>query len=144
MIKDFLNRWLKDPSGNMLVQLLRYLISGGVAFVVDASLLYLLTEWIGLHYLLSTVLSYSVGLVITYMFSILWVFDARTLDNRAAEFSVFALIGVMGLGLTSLLMWLFTSKLGLFYLLSKVVVTVIVFIWNFIAKKLLLFRGKKR
>lgn len=128
----------------MLVQLLRYLISGGVAFVVDASLLYLLTEWGGFHYLLSTVISYSVGLVITYLFSILWVFDARDVNNRALEFSIFTLIGVMGLGLTSLLMWLFTSKLGLFYLFSKMVVTVIVFIWNFIAKKILLFRGKKR
>ncbi len=132
-----------NRSGNIYVQLVRYLVSGGVAFAVDASLLYILTEWFGLHYLLSTVLSYAVGLVITYLFSIFWVFDHRSVNNKALEFSVFAMIGVMGLGLTSLFMWLFTSVCGLHYLLSKGVTTIVVFIWNFVAKKLLLFRRKK-
>lgn len=143
MIRDFINTLIKNPSGNLLVQLMRYFVSGGVAFVVDASLLYILTEWVGLHYLFSTVLSYSVGLVITYLFSILWVFDNRSVENKVLEFSVFAAIGVMGLGLTSLFMWIFTSKLGVYYLWSKIVTTVIVFVWNFIAKKLILFRRRR-
>lgn len=139
-----LNRVLKNPSGNIFVQLGRYMVSGGVAFVVDASLLYILTEWLGLHYLLSTLLSYSVGLMITYAFSILWVFDYRSVESRALEFSVFAVIGVIGLGLTSLCMWLFTSGLGFHYLLSKIITTIIVFVWNFIMKKFLLFRRRKK
>lgn len=143
MLKRGIDKILKNPSGNLFVQLIRYFVSGGVAFVVDASLLYILTEWLGFHYLLSTVLSYSVGLVITYIFSILWVFDSRSLDNRVLEFSVFASIGVMGLGLTSLLMWLFTSGCGLHYIISKAITTVIVFVWNFVAKKLLLFRRRR-
>ena len=71
MLKRGIDKILKNPSGNLFVQLIRYFVSGGVAFVVDASLLYILTEWLGFHYLLSTVLSYSFGLVITYMFSML-------------------------------------------------------------------------
>ena len=142
-MKRGIDKLLKSPSGNLFVQLIRYFVSGGVAFVVDASLLYVLTEWLGLHYLFSTVLSYSVGLVITYMFSILWVFDSRSVDNRVLEFSVFASIGVMGLGLTSLFMWLFTSRCGLYYIISKAITTVIVFVWNFVAKKLLLFRRRR-
>lgn len=112
--------------------------------MVDASLLYILTEWLGLHYLLSTLLSYSVGLLIAYAFSILWVFDYRSVESRALEFSVFAVIGVMGLGLTSLSMWLFTSGLGFHYLWSKIITTIIVFVWNFIMKKFLLFRRRKK
>ena len=142
-MKRGIDKLLKSPSGNLFVQLIRYFVSGGVAFVVDASLLYILTEWLGFHYLLSTVLSYSVGLVITYIFSILWVFDSRSVDNRVLEFSVFASIGVMGLGLTSLFMWLFTSWCGLHYIVSKAITTVIVFVWNFVAKKLLLFRRRR-
>jgi putative flippase GtrA len=121
----------------------RYFVSGGVAFVVDATLLYFLTEWVGLFYLVSTVLSYAVGLIITYLFSIKWVFDHRSVDNRKVEFGVFVVIGVAGLGLTSLCMWFFTAVVGVHYLVSKVVTTIIVFVWNFIAKKLLLFRRKK-
>ena len=64
------------------------------------------------------------------------------MKNRAAEAGVFALIGISGLGLTELLMWLLAGKAGLHYLVSKIVTTVIVFFWNFAAKKILLFRSK--
>lgn len=133
---------VKDPSGNILIQIVRYFVSGGVAFAVDAGLLYALTEWAGLHYLYSSTISFSVGLVITYLFSIFWVFDNRSLKNKWAEFLIFVAIGAIGLLLTNFFLWVFTDKLGLYYLLSKVITTVLVFIWNFIAKKSLLFRKK--
>lgn len=138
----YINMLVKGKSGNLLVQLMRYFVSGGVAFVVDTSLLYALTEYIGLHYMISTILSYSVGLVITYIFSIWWVFDKRSLSNQTMEFSIFALIGVSGLALTSLFMWIFTSGIEFHYIVSKIITTVLVFIWNFVLKKVLLFRNK--
>jgi putative flippase GtrA len=36
-------------------------------------------------------------------------------------------------------MWLLADKAGIHYLVSKVITTVLVFIWNFIAKKTILF-----
>ena len=55
--------------------------------------------------------------------------------SREAEFMVFVIISLIGLGLTELLMWVFTDGLGLFYLLSKAIAAVIVLLWNFFAKK---------
>ena len=54
-----------------------------------------------------------------------------------AEFALFIVISLIGLGLTELLMWLFTDGLGLFYLVSKAIAAVIVLLWNFFAKKLM-------
>ena len=140
-----LNKFLNQPTGNILIQLLRYFVSGGVAFVVDFSLLYILTEFVGLHYRLSTVIAFTVGLLITYLFSILWVFDSRRFKNAKLEITIFAFIGVVGLLLTSFFMWFFTDKLNVHYMLSKVFTTIIVFLWNFIMKKLTLFpkNGRK-
>lgn len=135
---------LKKPSGKLWVQLFRYLVSGGIAFVVDAGTLTLLTEFFGSGLLLLwTAISFGIGLAITYLFSILWVFDNRSMANRNAELLIFALIGISGLGLTELLMWVFAGKCMLHYLIAKIITTVIVFIWNFAAKKLILFRNKK-
>ena len=134
---------LKGHTSDVRIQLFRYLVSGGPAFLVDAGLLALLTECFGReHLLLWTAIAFAAGLVITYLFSILWVFDRRNMKSRAAEITVFALIGVSGLGLTELLMWLFADKAGMHYLVAKVATTVLVFFWNFAAKKLLLFRNK--
>lgn len=130
---------LINKSSNLYVQLLRYLVAGGAAFAVDFGLLYFLTESLKVHYLLSTVIAYTVGLIITYLLSIYWIFDKRRARNWILELAIFALIGIVGLGLTSLSMWLLTDKFHVHYLFSKIITTGIVFVWNFIAKKLILF-----
>jgi putative flippase GtrA len=139
-LKDTLAALFKGKSGNLAVQVFRYLVSGGTAFVVDAGLLALLTELFGREYLLIwTAIAFAAGLLITYLFSILWVFDKRRLKSRSAEIGIFVGIGVIGLGLTELLMWLLADKAGIHYLISKVITTVLVFVWNFVAKKTILF-----
>ena len=64
------------------------------------------------------------------------------MKSRTAEVAIFVLIGVVGLGFTELLMWLFAGRAGFHYLPSKLLTTALVFIWNFAAKKLLLFRNR--
>ena len=142
-VKELIDKLLKGRSGDIRIQAFRYLVSGGTAFLVDAGLLALLTELFGReHLLVWTAIAFCAGLLITYLFSILWVFDNRSLKSRTVEVTIFVGIGVIGLGLTELLMWLFADKAGLHYLLSKIITTVLVFVWNFAAKKLLLFRSK--
>lgn len=142
-LKDLILSLFKEKTPDVRIQAFRYLISGGTAFLVDAGLLALLTEAFGKEKLLIwTGIAFSVGLLITYLFSILWVFDNRSLKSRTAEVLIFVLIGVCGLGLTELLMWLFAGKAGIHYMISKVITTVIVFVWNFAAKKMILFRNK--
>ena len=142
-LKGFLDEVFKDPSPKLWVQVLRYLVSGGIAFLVDAGLLALMTETLGReHLLVWTAVSFGIGLLVTYLFSILWVFDNRSMSNRVAEVSIFVCIGVIGLGLTELFMWLFADRCGVHYLVAKCITTVLVFIWNFVAKKTILFRSK--
>lgn len=132
---------LRYNTPHTIYQFIRYCCSGALAFLVDFSLLWLLTDVLHLHYLISTTVGYSIGLVITYILSIIWIFDERRMDSRSAEFFIFVLIGLVGLGLTQLFMWIF-SHLVLgeeFYLFSKLLTTVIVSIFTFIAKKVILF-----
>jgi putative flippase GtrA len=58
------------------------------------------------------------------------VFSARKLHNKRLEFAAFGVIGIIGLGLLAILMWLLTDIAGVHYLLSKVIVTGVVFFWN--------------
>ena len=120
-------------------QLIRYVFAGGVAFAVDFCLLWLLHSYVRVELLAAQAISFSVGVVVTYLFSIYWVFDYRSVSNRLAEFLVFALINVVGLGFTTLLMWLLSEKMGIYFLVSKLITTILVTLWNFIAKRLLLF-----
>ncbi len=134
---------IKRKTDNVFIQIIRYFISGGIAAVVDFGLLYLLTEFFGLYYLWSAVISFSVGLLITYLFSITWIFNQRRISNRWIELLIFSVIGVVGLLLTYLFMQYFTEVINLHYMLSKVLTTIIVFFWNFLTKRFVLFTKKK-
>jgi putative flippase GtrA len=122
-------------------QFLRYAVVGGVAFAVDAGLLWALTALAGLYYLLSAAISFTAGLVVNYLLSRCWVFERRTLSSTTLEFTIFTLIGIVGLGLNQLLMWSFTEKLGLYFLLSKCFAAGCVLLWSFGARKWALFSG---
>ncbi|MBQ9399321.1 MAG: GtrA family protein [Bacteroidales bacterium] len=127
--------------GNLAGQLLRYGVVGGIAFVVDYGSLWLLTEVCGLHYMASAAIAFLLGLICNYVLSTRWVFGESRIRSKWAEFAAFAVIGVIGLGLNELIIWVGTDLLGLHYMLSKVISTVIVFFWNFLARRFLVFKS---
>jgi len=139
MMNDLLNRLLKAETGDLKIQLFRYFFVGGLAFIVDYASLWFLTEVCGLHYLLSAAIAFLLGLTCNYLLSTHWVFNDRRMKNRWSEFAVFALIGVAGLGLNELILYLGTDVFHLHYMVSKLVSTGLVFFWNFFARKFILF-----
>ncbi len=135
-----IRRLFVGGTSDVRVQLLRYFFVGGFAWLVDFGLLAGLTELAGMHYLWSAAVGFMAGLVINYVISVWWVFDSRRLSSPLAEFGLFAFIGVAGLGWNELLLWLLVAFGGVHYLLSKVAATAFVFGWNFVVRKVVLFR----
>lgn len=130
---------LVGSTNNILIQLFRYLWVGGVAFFVDYGSLYILTEFANFDYLLSAAFGFVLGLAVNYMLSILWVFPNSRLNNKMAEFTVFASIGLVGLLLNEIIMYLCCELLNFHYMISKLCSTGIVFFWNFFGRKIILF-----
>ena len=69
-------------------------------------------------------------------------FEARSVKNGWAEFGVFATIGVAGLALTELILWVAIDRLGWHLSVAKVCSAGLVFLFNFGARKALLFRSR--
>lgn len=132
---------LKDKPDSLFGQLMRYAVVGGISFVVDYGSLWLLTEKAGLPYLWSAAIAFILGLACNYILSTRWVFGESRIKNAWGEFIAFAIIGVIGLGLNELIMYGCTDGLGFHYMLSKIVSTAIVFFWNFLARRFLVFKS---
>lgn len=120
-------------------QFLRYVVVGGVAFVVDFSFLAFLTEVGKINYLISASISFLLGLVCNYVLSVKWVFLDRKFKNKLLEFALFSGIGIVGVVLNEVFIWFLTERAGIYYLYSKIVTAMIVLIWNFLARKFGLF-----
>jgi putative flippase GtrA len=127
----------------LAVQFLRYLVAGGIAFLADFGTLALLTSGCGWHYLQSAAVAFMIGMAVTYVLSVTWVFKVRSVKSQHVELLLFVLIGLAGLGITQLLLWTLTDGLGLFYLHAKLITAAVVLVWNFVARKLLLFTSPR-
>jgi putative flippase GtrA len=126
-------------SDHVIIQFVRYGFVAGVAFIIDFGLLYVFTSHLHINYLLSSTMSFSISLVANYFLSVAWVFS-RSAYKRSVEVSAFIAIGLVGLALNEFIIWLCTSKFGIYYLVSKLIAVAIVFFWSFAARRYFLFR----
>lgn len=55
-------------------QIIKFGFVGGTAFVIDAGLLFLLTEFCGIHYLISGTISFTASVIYNYILSVKWGF----------------------------------------------------------------------
>jgi putative flippase GtrA len=141
-----------NTADHPLIQFVRYMMAGGLAFLVNAVLLFCLTipDFFQKYYLIAASVSFIAGVIVAYILSVMWVFSRRNVSNKKLEFVLFVAVGVVGLVFNSVIITLCTEILFLKYFpitdkhirinVSNVVSTAVVFIWNFTARKLALFR----
>ncbi len=120
----------------LLEQIIKFGAVGILAFLVDYGVLYVLTEFAHMYYLLSSGISFAVSVVVNYLCSMRFVFVRREDMGRTREFTLFVLLSAVGLILNECLMWLGVDRLNVHYMLMKIFATVLVTAWNFISRKL--------
>ena len=140
-ISSYIKKFFIEKTNDTKIQFIRYVFVGGTAFVFDAASLWALSFL--MHYLIAAAAAFIIGLLINFFLSRLFVFTGNNV-NAVIEFVVYAVIGELGLGITELLMYIFTEKAGFYFMFSKIVTAIIVLIWNFGARKIILYRGKGR
>ncbi len=130
-----------SPTKNSFLQFFRYIFVGGLATVVDWLVLFLLTDVVGIYYLLSAVVAFAAGLLANFLLSKLLVFQANKVAGTVfLEFFIYTIIGVIGLGLTELFLFCFTNLWHFHYMISKIIASAFVLLWNFFARKILLYK----
>ncbi|MEI7473421.1 MAG: GtrA family protein [bacterium] len=125
----------------ILSQYYRYIIAGFLVVAIDFVILAFLTDFIHVYYLISACCAYIFASVIHYFISTNYIFDESSIKNKYHEFLIFFGLGAIGLILFEILMYLFTDYLGIYYLASKIIVSGIMFTFNFATRKLILFRN---
>ncbi len=96
-------------------QFMKFAAVGIFSFVVDWLLLVILTEGFGIDYLVSTTVSFLVSVSLNYALSMKYVFEHRDDMSRKREFTIFAILSCIGLGLTDVLMFAGVTILNIAY-----------------------------
>ena len=131
-----------------LFQFISYFFVGGAAALVEWGMFFMFASVCGLQYLLAACLAFIISTTVNLILGKIISFkDCERYEGKGAleAFLVFA-VSALGLLFNLGLMYLFVDVLGLntdlLMTLSKICATGIVFIWNFLIRKLVIYRDK--
>ncbi|MDQ3040579.1 MAG: GtrA family protein [Pseudomonadota bacterium] len=120
--------------------LIRYGAVSVLALAVDLGTLSLCLRLLHLSLAWSVTIGFSLGALVAYLLSIRWVFSHRAFGHAPAmELMSFVGIGVVGLGLTQMVLWIGVTQARLMPELVKLGAAAISFAFNYLIRKTLLF-----
>ncbi len=140
--------WLIGTPRTLRIQLVRSAIAGVVCGALE--------WWLFLGFardqsavsatLWATLWAALCSILLNYLLCVHWVFSSRNVRRQWLELKLFLVIGLSGLGLNILATTVLIHDCGVSKLLAKALASVLVVLWAFTGKKLVLFsdRGTAR
>lgn len=164
--KDECSTGVKQTKKELFWEIFRFLLVGGTATLIDWAVAYLFQAWLlppkligdALSLVFSTAFGFCVGLLVNWVLSVSFVF--RKVKDEASvktgkSFLTFTTIGLIGLAISIAGMQIvpFLPAFSLFgtstflgvtwgWWLMKGVMTAIVLVWNYVGRKLFIFKTK--
>jgi putative flippase GtrA len=160
---------IKQTKKQLLAEIFRFLLVGGLATIADYIVFYLFRQWLLPSSLIggkgwditslaiATAFGFVVGLIVNWVLSVKFVYRQVRDEAQARSkksFAIFTVIGVIGLGLTELGVLLLVAVLPEITLfgvtefllpweewIAKAVMTCIVLVFNYVGRKLFIFKS---
>lgn len=141
-----------------IVHFIKFQAVGVINFFVDYGVLSLLNLVLGWPLVLSNVISYTCGVVNSFVWNRYWTFKMKLkftsvysirLSKRtihpvflSADFMKFIFVNLVSLGVNTLAVYILGDLYGLPNIIAKLIATVFSFTVNFAGNKLLVFKDK--
>lgn len=131
------------PYGEEIYRVVKFGIVGLSGTLLSLIILYLLTDFVGLYYLISNGIALEVGCVNNFICNDLWTYrDNANHLSWVHRFCSFQSIAMGGFVLNMVITYLLTEFAQVYYLYSNMVAILVVFVWNYVVNKKITWKEK--
>lgn len=137
---------MKSLSKDNIKQFISYFFVGGVAAIVEWVMFFVFANVLNVHYFVSTVIAFIFSTTANWILGRITTFKDNTSykDKKAKEAVLIFVVSAIGLVFNLILMYLFVTVFGfngkIGSTCSKIAATGIVFIWNFLIRKMVIYK----
>ena len=128
------------PSISLILQVVRFGISGVTALMTNIAILYALNSLVGLWYLLSSIAGFIGGFAVSFTLQKFWTFRDHATDNIANQATRYFLIVLFNLGLNTLFVYCLVEYAKLQPLIAQIIAAFVIAVEGFFAYRFLVFR----
>lgn len=118
----------------------RYLIAGGIAFLINIVVLYALTDILHIYYMISTVGAFLVAFGVSFVLQKFWTFRDHSRDQLHVQLPLYLGMQVANLALNAGLMYALVEFLHIWYILSQTIITTVLAAVVYFVNKLYIFK----
>ena len=126
-----------------LPKAVRYIISGGTGAVVNIGTLFVLTHFLGVWYLASSVIAFIVSCFVSFYLQRTWTFEQNLPGTVTRHMSLYLAVALFNLALNTAIVYVCVEYIGLWYVLAQIVASVIVAVSSFFIYQHLIFNDSR-
>jgi len=125
-------------------EIIMYLIFGVLTTLVDYAVYFPLSNLLNLHYLIANLFAWIAAVIFAFITNKLWVFDSRSFKFGIIirEFTSFVCARLLSFAVQEALLFLSVDIADINGNISKIAVSVVVVILNYIFSKMFVFANK--
>jgi putative flippase GtrA len=144
-MKQFENmhKAIEKKLGGGVFKLIRYLISGGTAALVNWGTLFLLVHTGDMYYLHASIIAFTVSIGVSFVMQKFWTFGDKLVHDIHTQFSRYLGVIFFSLLLNTALVYFLVERVHTWYLLAQVTATIVVAMTNFFCYKHFVFRERQ-
>ncbi len=122
------------------IQFLKFAIVGVINTLVNLIVLYLLTEFFGIYYMVSAVFAFLVAVTNSFILNKIWTFNENISENIFNRYIKFFAVSTFALLINLMILYLFTEFLRIYYMASQIIAIALSLWINFFFNKLWTFK----
>lgn len=119
--------------------LIRYFVAGITAASTNIGLLYIFTDIFKIWYLYSSILSFAIGIIVSFVLQKFWTFRDQETEKIHHQALMYLGVALLGLGFNTVLMYGLVDILGIWYILAQVITGACIMVFNFLMYKFFIF-----
>ena len=120
-------------------QFTKFAIAGLIFAVVNILILYILTDFLGIYYILSSIIAFILGSTGNFLLNKKWTFKEKMRHDLLNKYIKAMSVNASAVIITIALLFILTEFLNIYYLISQTIAMIVAFIANFIGNKKIVF-----
>lgn len=123
-------------------KVVRFLISGGTATLTNLILLYVLTDFVRLWYVVSAIVAFVVAFFVSFILQKFWTFRDLSQENIHRQAVIYFLAALFNLCLNTVLLYVLVEYFGVHYMIAQFFVSAAIAIENYFIYQCLIFNRR--
>lgn len=121
---------------------LKYLVSGGTAAALNLLLLYFFTDMLGVWYVISAALAFSLAFVVSFICQKFWTFEDHSTEAVHGQAAGYLLVALINLCINTFLIYCLVEFFSINYLIAQIIAGVAIACESFFVYRKFIFSKK--